>query len=122
MRDIVDELAEHNTTLVAITPNTTEHSQKLVEKHKLNFPMLSDPGNNYAAELGIRFTVPPEVKEIYQGFGIDMEGTNGDDSWTLPIPMRIVVDRDGTVKVADIDPDYTRRPEPSKTLNDVKSL
>lgn len=84
--------------------------------------MLSDPGNAYGAELGIRFEVPGDVREIYGGFGIDLPKFNGDDSWTLPIPARLVVDANAIVRAADIDPDYTRRPEPDKTLADVKAL
>ncbi len=84
--------------------------------------MLSDPGNAYAAELGLRFEVAAEVKEIYGGFGIDLPKVNGDDSWTLPIPARLVVDSGGIVRAADIDVDYTRRPEPDKTVADVAAL
>ncbi len=84
--------------------------------------MLSDPGNAYAAELGIRFEVTPEVQEIYGAFGIDLPKVNGDDSWTLPIPARLVIDSGGIVRAADIDVDYTRRPEPEKTVADVKAL
>ena len=91
----------------------------MIDKHGLGFDMLSDPGNAYAAELGIRFQVPPDVQEIYGGFGIDLPKVNGDDSWTLPIPARLVIDSGGIVRVADIDVDYTRRPEPDKTVADV---
>lgn len=122
MRDIVEPLKELGATLVAITPQLAEHSQGLIEKHKLNFDMLGDPGNAYAAELGIRFEVPDDVKEVYSGFGINLPKSNGDDSWTLPMPTRLVVDGGGIVRAADIDPDYTRRPEPQKTLDDVKAL
>lgn len=122
MRDIVDDLKAHGAQLVALTPIKPEHTKGLVEKHRLNFPLLSDPGNEYAAKLGIRFQLPPEVIEIYTGFGLDLPGANGDDSWTLPIPCRIVIDTSGIVRVADIDIDYTHRPEPDKTLADVKAL
>ncbi len=84
--------------------------------------MLSDPGNAYAAELGLRFEISSDVKEIYGGFGLDLPKFNGDDSWTLPIPARLVVDSGGIVRAADIDVDYTRRPEPEKTVADVKAL
>ena len=94
----------------------------MIEKHGIAFDMLSDPGNAYAAELGIRFEVTSEVQEIYGAFGIDLPKVNGDDSWTLPIPARLVVDSGGIVRAADIDVDYTRRPEPDKTLADVKAL
>jgi hypothetical protein len=84
--------------------------------------ILSDPGNDYAAQLGLRFEVPADLKEIYAGFGIDLPKYNGDDSWSLPIPARIVANAGGIVRATDIDVDYTRRPEPSKVLQDVKAL
>jgi len=94
----------------------------VIEKNGLEFDILSDPGNAYAAALGLRFELPPELQAIYRGFGIDLPVCNGDDSWTLPMPARIVVDRAAIVRVADVDPDYTVRPEPEKTLADVMAL
>lgn len=94
----------------------------MVEKHQLSFDLLSDPGNEYAASLGIRFEVPAKLKPIYQSFGIDLDRHNGDGSWTLPMPGRIVVDANGIVRASAVDPDYTRRPEPQALLDDLTRL
>jgi len=122
LQDIVDSLKAHQMTLVALTPQVPAHSLKMVESHRLGFDILSDPGNEYAAQLGLRFTVPPEIQAIYRGFGIDLPTCNGEPSWTLPMPGRIVVDRHGVVRAADVDPDYTVRPEPERTLAQVATL
>jgi peroxiredoxin len=123
LQDIVEELKLHNTTLVAITAQLPEFSAEMREAHDLDFAMLHDPGNDYAAELGIRFAFSEALRRVYaDGFKVDLAKYNGDDSWTLPMPARLVVDRGGIVRVADIDPDYTKRPEPQKTLDDVKAL
>lgn len=98
------------------------HNRAVIEKNGLAFEILSDPGNAYAARLGLRFALPPEIVAIYRGFGIDLAAFDGDDSWTLPMPARIVVDRHGVVRATDVDPDYTVRPEPEKTLRDVLAL
>ena len=94
----------------------------MIDRHKLRFEMLSDPGNGYAARLGLRFQVPEELKEVYLSLGIDLEDSSGSLDWTLPVPARIVVDRAGIVRATDIDVDYTRRPEPEKTVADVAAL
>ena len=122
MQDIVSSLKEQGATLVALTPQTENHSQTLVDKHKLTFDLLSDPGNAYASELGLRFVVDEGTKGVYEGFGLDIPSHNGDDSWSLPIPARLVVDGSGIVKTADIGLDYTHRPEPQKTVDDVRAL
>ena len=54
--------------------------------------------------------------------GIDLPKYNGDDSWTLPVPTRLVVDTNGIIRAADIEVDYTRRPEPSMTVANVKAV
>ncbi len=122
MQAVTDQLKEHGANLVALTPQPAEHSQTMVEKHSLKFDMLSDPGNAYASELGLTFTVPANIQEIYLGFGIDLPKHHGEDSWTLPVPARLVIDTSGFITAADIDPDYTRRPEPDKTVADVAAI
>ena len=121
MQDIIADLKSMNTTLVAITPQLAERSQEMIEKHKLDFDLLRDEGNSYMDQLGLRFRVPDDVLEIYTGFGIDLPKANGEDSQTLPIPCRLVIDQAGVVQVADIDVNYTARPEPDKTLADVRA-
>ena len=122
MQAELSELDELGATMVALTPQLPEHNQAMTDKNTLNFHLLSDPGNAYAAELGLRFELPAEVKEIYAGFGIDLPKYNGDDSWSLPVPARLVIDTTGVIRAADVDVDYTRRPEPSKTVADLKAI
>ena len=122
MQAVVPELQRHGATLVAITPHKAENSLRMIDRHKLGFEMLSDPGNAYAARLGLRFQVPEALKEVYLSLGIDLEDSSGSPDWTLPVPARIVVDRTGIVRTTDIDVDYTRRPEPEKTVADVAAL
>ena len=122
MQAVVPELEKHGASLVAITPHNAENSLRMVNRHGLGFEMLSDPGNAYAERLGLRFQVPDALKEVYLSIGIDLEESSGSPDWTLPVPARIVVDRTGIVRATDIDVDYTRRPEPDKTVADVAAL
>lgn len=94
----------------------------MIDKHKLTFDVLSDAGNAVAAQFGVKFTVSDEVKRIYQGFGIDLEKVNADGTWTLPMPARFIIDRDGIIRDAQADPDYTVRPEPADTVAVLRAL
>jgi peroxiredoxin len=107
---------------VAISPQLVKYSKQMKEKHELEFDILSDEGNKVADEFGLKFAYPDYLIEVYKGFGADFERFNGDDSWTLPMPARYVVGQDEIVKAADVHPDYTKRPEPSKTVEDLKKL
>jgi peroxiredoxin len=121
LQQVADTLKELNATIVAITPQLAEASRSLIEKQRISFDLLSDPGNAYAAKLGLRFTLPDDLKAVYLGFGLNLAVRNGEASWTLPMPGRFAVDRGGIVRAADVDPDY-ERPEPQKTVDDVKAL
>ena len=107
---------------MAISPQLVKYSKQMKSKHELEFDILSDEGNTVADEFGLKFAYPDYLIETYKGFGTDLERFNGDDSWTLPMPARYVVGQDGIVKAADVHPDYTKRPEPSKTVDDLRKL
>jgi peroxiredoxin len=122
LQAVLDEMDALGATLVALTPQLPEHNRAMRDKNALNFHLLSDPGNAYAAELGLRFALPADLKALYASFGVDLPKYNGDESWTLPVPARLVVDQAGIVRTADVDVDYTRRPEPTKTIADLKAI
>jgi len=84
--------------------------------------MLRDAGNAVAEKYGLVFTLPDDLRKIYLGFGIDLARGNGDGTWRLPIPARFVINRRGVIRAADADPDYTRRPEPARTVEILREL
>ncbi len=102
--------------LVAISPQTATNSRKSMRQNELGFPILSDPRNEVAAAFGLRFTLPDYLVELYRSLKNDLPAFNADPSWTLPMPGRFVIGQDGTVLHAEVNPDYTRRPEPEDML------
>ena len=75
-----------------------------------------------ADAYGIRYKVPADLKEVYTKFGIKLHEYNGDDSWTLPMPARLIIDRDGVIRYAAINADYTVRPDPEETIAALKDI
>jgi peroxiredoxin len=122
LQQVASALKGHGATIVAITPQLAEASRSLIEKQRISFDLLSDPGNAYAAKLGLRFALPDDLKGVYLSFGNDLAVRNGEGSWTLPMPGRFVIDRRGIVRAADVDPDYEHRPEPQKTIDDIRAF
>lgn len=108
--------------MVAISPHERKYDRALIEKHNLSFTLLHDPGNKVASEFGLVWTLPEEMRRVHLQFGLDIPRYNGDDSWTLPMPGRFVVDREGIIRSAEVHPDYTTRPEPQDTLEVLKGL
>ena len=108
--------------MVAISPQGEDHNRKLIEDKKLTFQILGDPGNEVAETYGIRFKLPEDLREVYRTFGINLPEYNGDDSWTLPLPTRLIIDQDGIIRYAAINADYTVRPDPEETIAALKNL
>ncbi len=102
--------------LVAISPQNRVNSRKSLRENALGFPILSDPGNTVAAAFGLRFALPGYLVDLYKSLGNMLPQFNGDDSWTLPMPGRFVIGSDGVITYAEVNPDYTRRPEAADML------
>lgn len=112
---------EVGASLVAISPQTAANSRKSVRTGKLEFPILSDPHNDVAAAFGLRFQLPDYLIDLYKQLKNDLQTFNGDASWTLPMPGRFVIGQDGVIRYAEVNPDYTRRPEPEEMLPVLRS-
>lgn len=107
---------------MAISPQLPEYSRKLIKAKKITFEVLSDPGNQVAGKFGLVHTLPENLRKIYLQIGIDVPKHNGDDSWTLPLASRFIIDQDAVIRYAEIDADYTIRPDPEHTIEALKAL
>ena len=119
---VLPQLQELGATLVAISPQTPDHSLSLVEKQKLTFTVLSDVGNQVARQFGLVFTIDEAVRTAHKRIGANLPAFNGDDSWELPMAGTFLVDQSGTIRLAFVDPDFSRRLDPSVVIAQLKEL
>jgi len=105
-----------------ISPQLAPAIATMVDNQKLTFPILWDEKCNVAADYGLAFTLPDDLRQVYLGFGNDLAARNGDPSWQLPVPARFVIDAAGIVRSVEADPDYTHRPEPESTLAALRKV
>lgn len=110
------EYEKRGARLVAISPQIAANSRKSMRQNKLGFPILSDSNGQVAAAFGLRFELPDYLVDLYKYLKNDLPSFNDDPSWTLPMPARYVIGQDGTVLYANVNPDYTQRPEPKDLL------
>ena len=107
--------------LLALTPELPDSSLSTIEKHSLEFQVLSDPGNKVARQYGIVFKLTKDVGDSYQK-GFDLHSYNGDESNELPLAATYVIDSNGKIIYAFLDADYRNRAEPEDILNALKIL
>lgn len=109
--------------MVAISPLLQTYSQEIVKQRRLPFEVLSDQGNTVAADFGLVFSLPASMRQVYkEAFKIDLPKYNGDDSWTLPMPARFIVDQRTVIRAAEVNLDHTVRPEPASAIDVLKKL
>jgi peroxiredoxin len=106
----------YGASLLAISPQAAPNSRKSVRQNKLTFPILSDAKGKVGAAFGLRFELPDYLIELYKSLKNDLPTFNDDPSWTLPMPARYVIGQEGAILYSEVNPDYTRRPEPEDMI------
>ena len=115
-------IKEAGASLIAISPMKPDNSLSMAEKHGLTFDVLSDKGNGVAFQYGIVFRLDDELLKLYDKFGLDVAGANGDESFELPVPATYVVNSDRAITYAYLDVDHTLRMEPADILIQLNKL
>ncbi|XUL89061.1 peroxiredoxin-like family protein [Streptomyces galilaeus] len=108
--------------LVAVSPQIPDESLTLTEKHALTFDVLSDLGSDTAKQYGLAFDLPDDLAAVYDKLGFDLQRVNDGHPRTLPLPATYVIDRDGMIRWAFVDTDYTTRAEPADILAALDTL
>jgi peroxiredoxin len=111
-----------NARLLAISPQTPDHSMTTAEINALAYPVLSDSALDAANGFDISFTLPPELVDFYGAVGVDVPVFNGNGQWVLPVPSTFVIDRDGTIRFAHVDEDFDHHPAPADVLDFIAQM
>ncbi|WP_424630786.1 peroxiredoxin-like family protein [Bradyrhizobium sp. SYSU BS000235] len=110
------DIEARGANVIAISPQTQPNSRKSTRQNSLTFPILSDTLGQVGDAFGLRFALPDYLVELYKSLKNDLPNFNADPSWTLPMPARYVIGTDGVIAYAEVNPDYTKRPDPSELL------
>src|SRR5262245_29755421 len=90
--------------IVAVSPDSNEHSQQVAEGLRLNYRFVADRDLTVARRYGL------------------VHRAGGPDGQDVPRPATIVVDRDGLVRWVCVSRNFQVRPDPGDVLRAVRSL
>ena len=79
-------------------------------------------GNQVARAYGLVFTIDKALRRAHVRVGADLPVFNGTNAWDLPIAATFLVAQSGTVHLAFVDPDFTRRLDPSVIVTRLNEL
>jgi peroxiredoxin len=122
LQEISSEVRALGAQVVVLTPELERYTRALHKKLNLTFDILTDLHLKTAEQFRVVFTLPDYLRDLYKSFGNALDRFHDEPAFRLPIPARYVVDKQGIIRAADLNADYTIRPEPSDTLRQLRIL
>jgi peroxiredoxin len=117
------EIRKRGASLVAISPQSPDHSLALTEQAGLEFDVLSDVDQHVIRDYRLQFTLPGDLQSVHLNiFSLDLRPQNADGSWNLPVPATFVISAEGRIVAAGVEVDYRGRIEPSVVLAALDEL
>ncbi len=122
LQQVESEIRGLGARLVVITPEIERYTRALHRKLNLTFDILTDLHLKVAEQFGLVFTLPDYLRELYKSFGSTLDRFNDEPEYRLPMPARYIIDAGGIIRSADVNADYTIRPEPAETVRRLAEL
>jgi peroxiredoxin len=122
LQQINSEVRALGARIVALTPELERNTRTVHRKLNLTFDILTDLHLKMAEQFGLVFVLQDYLRDLYKSFGITLDRFHDEPGYRLPMPARYVIDKEGTIRAADVNADYTRRPEPSETVKQLRML
>ncbi|WP_243387307.1 peroxiredoxin-like family protein [Bacillus kexueae] len=115
---VLDQLKEAGAQLIAVSPQKPDQSLTTQEKNELSFHVLSDTKKEVIQSYNLLFDFPTYLKDLYKDqLNLDLAKFNEEENpWSLPVPATFIIDQDGTIVKANVDPDYTNRLDPEEVV------
>ena len=122
LQEIESEVSELGARIVVLTPEVERYTRSLHKKLNLTYDLLTDLHLKMAEQFRLVFVLPDYLRDLYKSFGSTLDRFHDELEYRLPIPARYVIDQQGIIRAADVNADYTIRPEPSETVTQLRRL
>lgn len=122
LRDINSEVKGLGAQIVVLTPELERYTRNLHKKLNLPFDILTDLHLKTAEQFRLVFVLPDYLRDLYKSFGSTLDRFHDEPGYRLPMPARYVIDKEGIIRAADVNADYTIRPDPAETVRVVRTL
>ncbi len=122
LQEIDSQVRTLGAQIVALTPELERYTRNVHKKLNLTFDILTDLHLGTAEQFRLAFVLPDYLRDLYKSFGSTLDRFHDESEYRLPMPARYVIDKTGIIRAADVNADYTIRPDPSETLKALRAL
>ena len=85
--------------------------------------MLSDPDGVVAQSYNLLYELPDYLQHTYKTkLGRDFAEFNNTDRWILPVPATFIINKQGFICRANVDPDFMKRMSPEEIIEQLKQV
>lgn len=116
LKGIAEEVVKLGYQIIAISPDSPENLNSSIDKHKLNYRLLSDSDMTGAQGFGVAYSVPEASKERLRN------SSGGLNPGLLPVPSVFILNQHGEIVFEYINPDYKKRLKGSFLLAVLREL
>ncbi len=114
-QNVYSRLQKAGIGLAVVSPEVSEQGVLTGQRNYLSFEILTDAGNGAAKKYGLVYKIPDRLLGYLKG-KLDFKNHYGDEAHEFPISATYVIDPQGQVRLAFLDPDWRNRAEPSRIL------
>ena len=122
LQEIDSEVRALGARIVTLTPELERYTRSLHKKLNLTFDILTDLHLKTADQFQLVFVLPDYLRDLYKSFGNSLDRFHGESEYRLPMPARYIIDQAAIIRAADVNADYTVRPEPSETVRLLRTF
>ena len=122
LQAIDSEVRRLGARIVTLTPEIERYTRDVHKKLNLTFDILTDLHLSTAEQFRLLFVLPDYLRDLYKSVGITLDRLNDETEYRLPMPARYVIDKEGIIRAADVNADYTVRSDPAETLRQLRTL
>lgn len=109
LEEHLQEFEENGTKVVAITPERPEYAMKSVEKSELSLDIIPDKDYEIMKKYNVLFEVNDDYLEKLVKYEIEYDTDPVTGKTFFPVPATYLIGKDGKIKFAHYDPDYSKR-------------
>lgn len=118
----MDALGAAGGRFVSVAAEIGGRAEKLHAMIGAAAQVLCDVDHGLALTVGLAFHCDADLQRRYLACGLDLADIYGGGGWLLPVPATFVLDREGVVRFAFVDPDFRNRADPGEVIAVVRSL
>lgn len=122
LQEIHPQVRELGAEILVLTPELERYTRALHKKLNLTYDILTDLHLKTAEQFRIVFTLPGYLRELYKSFGSALDRFHDETEYRLPMPARYVIDQQEVIRAAEVNADYTIRPDPPETVKQLRAI